>query len=153
MKSSLFPDVNVWLALSHGVHIHHGMASDWLQSLPECGLFFCRFTQLGLLRLLTTPQVMGVEVMTQRGAWQVYRKWYEDSRIEFLREPESATFETLFHQLSLKPQASPKVWADAYLAAFAKSSGLTVVTFDRSFPGAGSSAVTVLPAASSKRNH
>lgn len=146
MKSSLFPDVNVWLALSHSVHTHHRIATDWFQSLPECGLFFCRFTQLGLLRLLTTPQVMGTEVLTQRGAWQVYRKWYEDSRIEFHREPESPAFEVLFHQLSLKPHASPKVWADAYLAAFAKSSGLRVVTFDRSFPGAGSPSVTVLPA-------
>ena len=33
---------------------------------------------------------------------------------------------------------SPKVWTDAYLAAFASSAGLTMVTFDRaiaSFPG------------------
>jgi len=58
-----------------------------------------------------------------------------------VRQP---TFETLFHQFSLKPRASPKVLADAYLAAFAKSSGLTVVTFDRSFPGAGSASVTVV---------
>ena len=107
-------------------------------------LYFCRFTQLGLLRLLTTPQVMGSEVMSQRTAWQAYRKWYEDSRIEFHREPESPNFEILFQQLSLKPHHSPKVWADAYLAAFARSSGLTVVTFDRSFPGAGSPSVTVL---------
>jgi toxin-antitoxin system PIN domain toxin len=146
MKSSLFPDVNVWLALTHSLHSHHGIAAEWFHSLPECSLFFCRFTQLSLLRLLTTSQVMGAELMSQRSAWQVYRKWYEDSRIEFLREPESQAFEILFHQLSLKPHAPPKLWADAYLAAFAKSSGLTVVTFDRSFPGAGSSSVTVLPA-------
>jgi len=145
MRSSLFPDVNVWLALTHSLHIHHGIAAEWFHSLPDCNLFFCRFTQVGLLRLLTTAQVMGAELMSQRRAWQVYRKWYEDSRVEFLREPEVAAFETLFHQLSLKPHPSPKVWADAYLAAFAKSSGLTVVTLDRSFPGTGSSSVILLP--------
>ena len=30
---------------------------------------FCRFTPFGLLRLLTTPAVMGDEVMTQPQAW------------------------------------------------------------------------------------
>lgn len=144
MKSSLFPDVNVWLALTHSLHAHHGIAAEWFRSLPECGLFFCRFTQLGFLRLLTSSQVMGAEVLTQRGAWQAYRKWYEDSRIEFHPEPESPALEQLFRQLSLKPHAPPKVWADAYLGAFAKCSGLTLVTFDRSFPGAGSPSVTVL---------
>src|SRR5579872_3929708 len=145
MKSSLFPDVNVWLALTHSLHAHHGIAAEWFQSMADTGVFFCRFTQLGLLRLLTSEAVMGAEVMNQRDAWKAYRRWYEDGRIEFHREPESSAFETLFQQFSIRPQASPKLWADAYLAAFAKAAGLTLVTFDRAFPGAGSAAVTVLP--------
>ena len=28
---------------------------------------------------------------------------------------------------------SPKVWNDAYLAAFARTAGLTLITFDRGF--------------------
>jgi predicted nucleic acid-binding protein len=31
--------------------------------------------------------------------------------------------------------ASPKAWADAYLAAFAEASCLTLVTFDRALAG------------------
>ena len=31
--------------------------------------------------------------------------------------------------------ASPKAWADAYLAAFADAAQLTLVTFDRGFRG------------------
>ncbi len=133
MKSSLFPDVNVWLALTHSRHVHHGIASAWFLSLADEPIFFCRFTQLGLLRLLTNQPVMGAEVMTQRMAWRTYRQWFEDDRVEFHREPESAEFERLFEEFSSKPHPSPKLWADAYLAAFAQASGLTLVTFDRAF--------------------
>jgi hypothetical protein len=35
-----------------------------------------RFTQLGLLRLLTNEQVMGPDVLTQRKAWQGYHRWF-----------------------------------------------------------------------------
>jgi uncharacterized protein len=131
MKSSLFPDVNVWLALTHERHAHHATARRWLDSEHDPQLYFCRFTQLGLLRLLTNEQVMAEDVLSQRKAWQTYRRWLEDSRINFHREPESAEFESLFEDLSTRSYPATKLWADAYLAAFAKSSGLTLVTFDR----------------------
>ena len=41
-------------------------------------MFFWRFTQLGLLRLLTNEQVMGLEVMGQRAALRAYYRWSED---------------------------------------------------------------------------
>ncbi len=143
MKLSLFPDVNVWLALTHSRHAHHRIASDWFQQGDET-IFFCRFAQIGLLRLLTNEQVMGVDVMNQRQAWRAYRRWYEDGRIEFHREPEVAEFESLFQELSTKPRPSPKLWADAYLAAFAKTAGLTIVTFDRAFQQMASLDVKIL---------
>ena len=132
MKSSLFPDVNVWLALTHRRHIHHRIASDWFQERDET-MYFCRFTQLAFLRLLTTEQVMGIDVRNQHAAWQAYHRWFADERIEFHREPESPEFEKLFQELSSKGRPSPKLWADAYLAAFARAAGLTLVTFDRGF--------------------
>ena len=133
MRSSLFPDVNVWLALTHSRHVHQATASAWFLSLGDEPIFFCRFTQLGLLRLLTNPQVMGAEVMTRRTAWHTYRRWFQDARVEFHREPDSAEFERRFEEFSSKPHPSPKLWADAYLAAFAQTAGLTLVTFDRAF--------------------
>jgi toxin-antitoxin system PIN domain toxin len=144
MKSSLFPDVNVWLALSHNRHVHHRAAADWLQSVSDESMFFCRFTQLGLLRLLTNSQVMGPDVMTQSKAWQVYRRWIEYDQIEFHREPESPEFETCFEELISKPHPSAKLWADAYLAAFAASAGLMIVTFDRAMERMGSADVRLL---------
>ena len=145
MKSSLFPDVNVWLALTHRRHIHHRIAADWFQERDET-MYFCRFTQLGFLRLLTKEQVMGVDVMSQRAAWRAYHQWFEDERIAFHREPESPEFEELFQELSSRARRSPQLWADAYLAAFATAAGLTLVTFDRAFQNMTGVHATVLPA-------
>ena len=60
------------------------------------------------------------------------------------REPETPEFEILFQEFSSRGRRSPKVWADAYLAAFAKVSGLTLVTFDRAFRNLAAVHVTVL---------
>ena len=146
MRSSLFPDVNVWLALTHSRHAHHHTAAKWLDSEADAAMFFCRFTELGLLRLLTNEQVMGVDVMNQRKAWQAYQAWFEDERIEFHREPEGSEFENAFQDLSTKAHASTKLWSDAYLGAFARAAGLTLVTFDQGFERMASVDVWVLAA-------
>ena len=134
MTSLSFPDVNVWLALTHSRHVHHPAAALWLDSAGDSSLFFCRFTQLGLLRLLTNVQVMAEETMTPRGAWAAYRRWFEDGRVAFMPEPAAAGFERAFQAATLRPRPATKLWADAYLAAFAKIAGLSLVTFDRGFP-------------------
>lgn len=131
--SFLFPDINVWVALSSGGHVHHHVASDWHNSLDANVRFcFCRFTQLGMLRLLTAEAVMQDEVLTQAEAWRVYDSWV-DAGAELLDEP--LELERRFRALTRSRQSSPKVWADAYLAAFAESSQVTLVTFDRAFRG------------------
>ena len=64
--TSLFPDINVWVALTYEGHSHHSNAAEWFATLPPDATFvFCRFTQLGLLRLLTAKAVMADEAMTQ----------------------------------------------------------------------------------------
>ncbi len=129
----LFPDINVWIALTYEGHIHHAAARGWFDSIgPTARLFFCRFTQLGLLRLLTAAAVMGRdEVMTQEEAWKAYDRWLQDDRVEFLDEP--AGLEAHFRSLTRLPHPAPKDWADSYLTAFALASRLTVVTFDHAF--------------------
>jgi uncharacterized protein len=92
-------------------------------------LCFCRFTQLGLLRLLTTDVVMGGDkALSQSEAWQVYDRWLEDDRVLLLAEP--STIEESFRALSQNKRPAPKDWADSYLAAFANEAGLRLVTFD-----------------------
>ena len=87
-RSSLFPDVNVWIALTYERHAHHLAARNWFQALErDTRLFFCRFTQIGFLRLLTNEAVMGRdEVMGQAQAWEVYDRWIEDARVLFIDE-------------------------------------------------------------------
>jgi toxin-antitoxin system PIN domain toxin len=128
-KSFHFPDINVWIALTWDGHIHHRRAAEWFSELADDSrLFFCRFTQLGLLRLLTSEAVMAQDVRTQRAAWQAYDTWQGDERVGFLDEP--VDLEARFRSLTRLRHPAPKDWADSYLAAFAETSDLVLVTFD-----------------------
>jgi len=120
----------VWVALTYEGHVHHAVARDWFDSVdPDSRLFFCRFTQLGLLRLLSAEVLMGDEVMNQSEAWGAYDRWLEDERVDFMEEP--AGLESLFRTMTRLRQPAPKDWADSYLAALARASQLTLVTLDR----------------------
>ena len=129
-RSSLFPDINVWIALSYEGHAHHATAVKWFTTLDQdANLIFCRFTQLGLLRLLTAVAVMGDEVLTQPEAWAAYDRWQQDDRVELMLEPTG--LEPRFRALTRRRNPATKDWADSYLAAFAVAGDLTLVTFDR----------------------
>jgi predicted nucleic acid-binding protein len=95
--------------------------------------FFCRFTQLTVLRLLTTEAVMGIDTKSMREAWQLWDRVSGDDRFAFLPEPEG--IEEEFRRRSKLGSSSPKVWADAYLLAFTSAIGLRLVTFDRGLKG------------------
>ena len=128
--TSLFPDINVWVALTYEGHVHHSPAADWFATLSLDTTFaFCRFTQLGLLRLLTAEAVMRDEVMTQPQAWAAYDRWLRDPRVELVDEP--AEIERHVRALTRLRQPATKDWADSYLCAFATVGQLTLVTFDR----------------------
>jgi toxin-antitoxin system PIN domain toxin len=127
---SLFPDINVWVALTYEGHAHHRTAATWFATLKlDVSLVFCRLTQLGLLRLLTTEAVMGDEVMTQPQAWAAYDRWHQDPRVALVDE--GTEIEARFRALTRLRQPATKDWADSYLAAFATVGQLTLITFDR----------------------
>ena len=133
-KSFLFPDLNVWIALTYTKHVHYDCAQRWFTALPEdAHLCFCRFTQIGFLRLLTTQAVMGDEVQSQARAWNFYDDWLQEGGASYLEEP--ASVEAAFRSFTLSKNAAPKDWADSYLAAFAVASDLQLVTFDQGFRG------------------
>jgi toxin-antitoxin system PIN domain toxin len=129
MNTLNFLDANVWLALLWSRHIHSEKAKDWFERSSEEKFFFCRMTQITVLRLLTTPTVMGSDVKKMPEAWVLWDKLRADDRIAFLSEPEA--IEPELRRLSALRSPSPKVWADAYLLAFAFVAGLKLVTFDR----------------------
>jgi len=127
-------DHNVWLALVLPAHKHHAVARAWWEGLSvERGLF-CRSTQQGLLRLLTTQAVLqpyGLPARTQAQAWEIYHRLISDPCVGFLAEPTGV--EETWEKLSSRESASPKLWMDAYLAAFAIQGECNLVTFDQAF--------------------
>lgn len=140
MTSSIFPDVNVWLALAYPGHVHHHAASGWFAGLDEDITFvFCRHTQLGFFRLMTTEAVLGRDVRTQRQCWEIYDRWIDPGKAILAAEPWS--LEASLRLRTNGESASPKTWANAYLAAFAESAHLTLVTFDRALASKAKGAI------------
>ena len=129
MATLNFLDANVWLALLWGRHMHSETARSWFEQASEDQFFFCRLTQLTVLRLLTTEKIMGKDTQTMSEAWHLWDRLLSDTRIEFLPEPQALEHE--FRSRSRLSSRSPKVWADAYLLAFASVAGLKLITFDR----------------------
>ena len=76
---------------------------------------------------------MGQGTLTKIEAWHAYDRWISDASAEFLEEP--VALNSLFRARTRSTQASPKEWADAYLAAFAEAAQLTLVTFDKALAG------------------
>jgi toxin-antitoxin system PIN domain toxin len=137
------PDVNVWLALAFASHMHHPSATAWFAGIAGGDCAFCRVTQQGFLRLATTPNVMTVGTVGLAQAWQMYDDLFADPRIVFAEEPEG--IELLWRKHTQLQSFSPKVWNDAYLAAFAEAANFEVVTFDHGFTRYRSVRCTVLP--------
>jgi uncharacterized protein len=125
------PDVNVWISLIVAEHVHHEAATSWYKAAEWDTLIFSRVTQMGFLRLLTNRSVMGTRARTVDGAWRVIDQLRRSRQIRFASEPPG--IENLWRDLTPPLQSGSSFWTDAYLAAFAKATGYTLVTFDRGF--------------------
>ena len=122
-------DVNVWLALAVEGHPQHKATLEVWNQLTRPS--FCRLTQLGLLRLLCNPQVMGGAVLDPATAWGVYERLATGGVVEFVDEP--AGLDARLKQFANGAKAARDFWTDAYLAAFARCAGLRLVSFDAGF--------------------
>ena len=135
MNSLSFPDVNVWLALALEHHVHRPAAAAWWKSPESARIGMNRATQMGFLRLLTTAAAMEGMPLSMSEAWEVHDRLFDDDRVGFFAEPPG--LEQSFRQGSTSPTASPKVWADAYLLAFAAGHKGRLVTFDQALAKTG----------------
>ncbi len=131
--TSYLIDINLWLALSWGGHPSSRAAHAWLdvEAGTNSKLLFCRFTQLGLLRLLTNEQVTGGDALTLEEAFEVEDRWLGDPRVEFAAERHG--LERAFREatVGVRKQKASKVLMDAYLIGFAGVENATLVTFDK----------------------
>lgn len=120
--------MNVWLALAAPDHVHAEIARNWWDQ-HEGIIAFCRLTQIGLLRLVTTAAAMDGKPLTISEAWRVYDRFYDDERVVFASEP--AQVDDSFRRAAAGRAASPKIWADAWLLGFAQAAEGVLVTFDK----------------------
>jgi hypothetical protein len=124
-------DVGVWLAAVWGRHAHYPVASDWFNRQAD-DLAFCRVTQMGLLRLLSNPAIMGGDAVDRSHAWRLFDQLWSDERVLWADEPDELN--AVWRAISARDDKSHKLWTDDYLAAFAQASDLTLATLDRKLP-------------------
>ena len=127
-------DVNVLLALVTDRHVFHGLAVRWVESVPPGDVVLCRVAQMGFLRLLNNPAVMREEAVNAAGCWSIWHRLLEDERFRFASE-EPVGLDVSFERFTIGRAFNPRVWTDAYLAAYALAARLTIVTFDKAFRG------------------
>src|SRR5689334_8464646 len=130
MKMHL-PDVNVWVALSISTHKHHPAASAWYLAHFQEGCSFCRLTQQGFLRLVSSERIFGPASVSMTEAWVLYDKIRSNPGVSYVDEP--AGIEAVWRAMTQLPTPSTNLWNDAYLAAMSNLTGLNVVSFDTGF--------------------
>lgn len=134
MSGSLI-DASVWVASVFPPHTAHSLAHAALaQATPGKPALFCRATQQSFFRLITTPALLRAYAATEfnnRTALVQYQMILNRPTVCEVAEPPGTT--ALWRQLAARDTASPKVWMDAYLAAFAITGGFELTTFDRDF--------------------
>ena len=134
MPGYLF-DTSAWLAAVFEQHPLHGLARRALQqATPTEPAGFCRATQQSFLRLVSTAalaKTYGVPPLTNRDALMTLDTLQALPQVAWRDEPPGVFAQ--WRSLAASDTASPKVWMDAYLAAFAISHGAEMVTFDRDF--------------------
>jgi uncharacterized protein len=128
----ILADVNVLLALLDPLHSSHTRAIKWFDSLPGGSmLLLCRSTQTSLLRLLSTSAVMQGKPLPLKKAWQQVDALISTPGFGFAAE--TVGIEAVWRRLCQPFPASPKIVADAYLAAFAVEGDLSLATMDTGF--------------------
>lgn len=137
-------DINVWMAMAFDQHQNHNSARTWFDGLPkESRCYYCRYTQMGFLRLSTNARANPLQTQTMLQAWKIYDNTMLDPRIGFAQEPEG--LESHWRPWTQLGTFSHRRWNDAYLAAFATAGGYEVVTFDRGFTQFSGVSITLLP--------
>jgi hypothetical protein len=125
------PDLNIWLALSSEDHPMHRLALDYWRREAPSSLAFCRVTAIGLPRLLCQKTHPASIPFTPAEAWEMYQSWRSKEGVFLQPDPEGVEERLAsFVKLGL---VIPRLWTDAYLAAFAMAAGHRLVSFDRDF--------------------
>lgn len=124
-------DASVWLPLCAPDHVHYLRARRYWDEEAVEELAFCRVTALALLRHLTNPRILGDAALGGAAAWHALATWLAVPRVTLLGEP--AGLDEWLGRWSGELDLRGGHWTDAYLAAFAATSGCRLVAFDGDF--------------------
>ena len=124
-------DASAWVPLAAPDHVHHARVRRYwdTESAPE--IVFCRITALAFVRHLMNPLVMQHAVLSSAGAWEHYLDWRRLPEIGFLTEP--AGLDDCLGEFCRTGGFGSRGLTDAYLAAFARTAGCRLVSFDAGF--------------------
>ncbi|MEM0965448.1 MAG: TA system VapC family ribonuclease toxin [Verrucomicrobiota bacterium] len=131
-KTVSLVDVNVLLALLHERHLFSEEATAWLGNRESNdSVAIARIVQMGVLRILTRPSIMGEDVLAPADFWKGWSVLMEDGR--FFSVPEPSRLEVVWRETTSSLPAGQCAETDAYLAAFASAGEYRLSTFDKGF--------------------
>ncbi|MES2228982.1 MAG: TA system VapC family ribonuclease toxin [Pseudomonadota bacterium] len=146
MTRASLVDVNVLLPALLPQHPAHDAAHTWLlQRSDDAVAYWAWPTQLGVLRLLSQPRVMGSAALAPERALQTWDALVQATGLQEIATTPSAHARHL-RALVAGRAASPNLWTDAWLAALALSLDCEMVSFDRGFQSFAGLALKLLQA-------
>lgn len=129
-------DSNVWVALTFPAHSQHRTAQEWVATAAmESPLLWCRETQLTYLRLVSTPAIhRGYQIprVTNSDAFALLDELTSMPNVLVVSVEPWETLR-LFRSLALSARTAPRVYMDAYLAAWAIAADVPLATLDDDF--------------------
>lgn len=132
-------DTNIWLAAVFATHPGHAVASHALRvaSTGSTGAVLPRHrTELSAAADHARPAArLRCTGQSNREALLTLKALQGLPAVRFADEPPGTV--ARWHALAARDTASPKLWMDAYLAAFALAGGLGLVTMDTDFRQSG----------------
>jgi toxin-antitoxin system PIN domain toxin len=137
-------DVNVLLALSDPMHVHHEAAHRWFEEIGSRAWATCPLTENGYVRVASHPNYPNrpgdagavLELLRRFSALAGHVFWIEDASLRDMFPPGSVL--------------SHVHVTDVYLVGLALAKGEKLATFDRRIPASllpgGNNALEVIPA-------
>ena len=127
-------DVNVLLPLLLPQHPAYAAARQWLGLQADNTIHYALPVQLGVLRLLSQPRVMGSSALPPEVALQTWADLVDATGMQELAAPQPQ-HALLLRQCVAGRVATPNLWTDAWLAALAMATDSNMITFDQGFRG------------------
>ncbi len=125
-------DVNILFPLCYDLHDHREKAAEWWEERGAGEIALHVVVRLGVLRLLCNAPVMGEEILQPKEALAAWDVIDSDPRTFRIGAAPSQLESCLLKNVKDR-KPNPKLWTDAYLAAYAEAEGWTMTTFDKGF--------------------